>query len=769
MAEETSAKGVAEEPAAAPPQSFFGRVAASRFRISVQLYSGIGAAVTLTMVASLVAWFAFDRVGDAQRRVNDLVPNMEAAFAVAQQAAALVAAAPRLAGADSRSELGRISDSIALERQQFEANLAAIMGMSMGMDGGEVGDYGRIRERRAALVENIADIENSVSDRLTLAERGQSVLAKLEAAQAELTRVLVPAIDDQLFYTVTGYRRIGEPPARRGEHLSEREIDRYRRMATLLSDTTIAVQILSSAFDLSDKARLDPLKDRFQAAADRVDRSIAALGQSETAAAAGALLSNLRAAGLGPQGGIELRMRELTVGERQRELLAKNRALVEDLVAEVQNLVGLARRNAETATEAANDAILTGRSVLLALNAVSVVGAVLIAWLFVGRVLLRRLDKLSARMRAMAGGDLEAEVDIAGRDEVADMAAALEVFRRHALEVQRLNLVERLAEELRGKNEQLESTLDELSKAQDQIVAREKLAALGELTAGVAHEIRNPLNFVKNFSEASQELLEELSEELEDLREDMDDEQSEVIGEICTDLTDNLERIANHGTRADRIVNDMLKMGRDSGDRQPTDINALLDEHARLAFHSARAVDSDFQLKIDSDLDPDIGAIEVIPQDLGRVFLNMVGNACHATDERRKQESGTGYRPTLRIATKRLAEHVEVRIRDNGSGIPPEVIDKIFNPFFTTKPTDQGTGLGLALSNDIVRQHGGSIRVESEPGSHTEMIIDIPLKPPTDNVETVAAADSAEAPDAADANNAPGTPKAGAGNTEDTA
>ena len=386
------------------------------------------------------------------------------------------------------------------------------------------------------------------------------------------------------------------------------------------------------------------------------------------------------------------------------------------------------------ATRASAQAILVGRSLLLGISVTSAGGAILIAWLFVARVVVRRLNWLSSRMRRLAGGDLETRVEIHGRDEVAEMAAALEVFRRHALEVQRLNLVEKLAEEIKGKNAELETALVDLERAQDQIVMGRKLAALGELTAGVAHEIRNPLNFVKNFSEASEELLEELLEEVRapaGADKDGDgegDDRQEMISEISQDLAKNLKRIREHGARADRIVESMLLMGRESGERQMTDLNALLDEHARLAYHSARATNPNFNLEIVHDFDPTVGEVEVIPSDLGRVFLNMVTNACHATDERRREvPAASGYEPTLRLATKRLPDRIEVRIRDNGSGMPPEVIERIFHPFFTTKPAGQGTGLGLALSNDIVRAHGGAIHVESEPGAFTEMTVELPL------------------------------------------
>ena len=275
----------------------------------------------------------------------------------------------------------------------------------------------------------------------------------------------------------------------------------------------------------------------------------------------------------------------------------------------------------------------------------------------------------------MAGGDLEARVEISGRDEVAEMAAALEVFRRHALEVQRLNLVEKLAEELKGKNSQLEKAMDDLRKAQDQIVMRDKLAELGQLTAGVAHEIKNPLNFVKNFSEVSEELLEEMGEILTDNQEKLSKDDRELLEEISGDLTGNLKSIRQHGDRANRVIHDMLSMGRGSGERQPTDINGLLDQSARLAYHSARATDKSFNLDIKQDLDPELGSIDVVSQEMGRVFLNLVSNACYATDQKRRslgadggeQADGKGspeealseYSPTLWLGTRRLEDRVE--------------------------------------------------------------------------------------------------------------
>ena len=234
--------------------------------------------------------------------------------------------------------------------------------------------------------------------------------------------------------------------------------------------------------------------------------------------------------------------------------------------------------------------------------------------------------------------------------------------------------------------------------------------------------------------ERAAELIDELKEVLEEGGETLDEEQRSLLAEITGDLVGNLERIRSHGDRANRIVHDMLMLGRHSAEVLKVELNGLLEEYARLAYHSARATDSEFQLDVQYDLDPRMGELEVIPQDLGRVFLNMVANACDATDEKRRAgggaQNGEPYLPAVRISSKRTAERAVIRIKDNADGMPPEVVEKIFTPFFTTKPAGKGTGLGLAMSADIVREHGGTIQVNTEPGRFTEMVIDLPLQPP---------------------------------------
>ena len=712
----------------------------------------------MTVAATLVAWFSFNSVGDAQSQVTESsIPEVVAAFGIAQHSGTLVDAAPRLTTAATIDDVARVSASIDEAREALEGHLTVLLGVDAlstanGLGEGDLSGSQeaasqsgqdneavrseRIRAQLDTLIVNIGEIEDDMYELFSLNGRREALRRELERLRVGIDDIMVPAVDDQLFYTMMGYESLGAPPAAREDHFSEDELGRYRNLAGLHADAKTANQLLDSAFSISSAPLLEPLRERFESAAGSIERNLSPLTGSPLHEEITPLILRLFELGTGEDGdnGFDLLEERLRLIQNQQELLTLNRGIALDLVGEVDGLVTTARANADASTDASTQAILTGRTFLLGISGVSVGGALLIAWLFVGRVLLSRLQMLSDWMLRMAGGDLETKVEMRGRDEVAEMAAALEVFRRRSLEAQRLNLVERLAEELQGKNDQLESVLADLRKAQDQIVMREKLAALGELTAGVAHEIRNPLNFVKNFSEVSEELITEMQEVLEEGGEKPTEDQRSLIREISDDLTDNLERIRSHGDRANRIVHDMLMMSRGSGDWQPTDINTLLEEHARLAYHSARASDANFQLDLKHDLDPDLGEIPVVPQEMGRVFLNMVSNACDATDEKRRSgvraPDGELYMPTLLIATRRKDDGAEIRIRDNGSGIPPDVIEKIFNPFFTTKPTDRGTGLGLAMSSDIIRQHGGSIRVESEPGEFTEMIVELPKEPP---------------------------------------
>ncbi|HJS54615.1 MAG TPA: ATP-binding protein, partial [Chitinophagaceae bacterium] len=314
-------------------------------------------------------------------------------------------------------------------------------------------------------------------------------------------------------------------------------------------------------------------------------------------------------------------------------------------------------------------------------------------------------------------------------------------WRTRALKKEKIILEEKVTlrtKELKEEKEIVESTLNELKSAQAQLVQSEKMASLGELTAGIAHEIQNPLNFVNNFSEVNDELISELVDEV-------DKGNTDEVKAIANDIKQNLEKINHHGKRADAIVKGMLQHSRtSSGQREPTDINALTDEYLRLSYHGLRARDKSFQAKFESDFDNSIGKINIVSQDIGRVILNLINNAFYAVDEKKKQmppspkgeegASSSKYEPVVTVTTKKLGPplgdrgKIEIRVTDNGNGIPQKVLDKIFQPFFTTKPTGQGTGLGLSLSYDIVKAHGGELKVETKEGEGSEFVVQLPVQ-----------------------------------------
>lgn len=704
-------------------------------RISTQLYVGFGGAVALIIMISLLALFILDYIGKIQQNVSEKsVPEMTSAFTIAQQTASLVAAVPRLTTVATPEEFETIAATTSWQADEFMAQLS-IMQANQGKDARAQ----QIQSGGASIVRNIGEVKLLVRERFDVRQHIIDLRGELQVVQGKLTTILIKEIDDQMFYTMTGYRSLDEARSPLSVHFSEQEFQTYRRLVELREAAAIATQLLATAFTVTDKALLEPLRERFEAIVGHAGRSLDALENTAVHGRLSSVFFDLLSVGKRENNGFDLRFRELTVDEELVDLLNDSQILGIDVVAQVESFVDDSSMAAGEMADKATTATATSTTVLLVVNLVSITGAFLFVWLLVQRRLIKRLDRISNQMQQMAGGDLEVAIDIDGRDEIAQLAKALDVFRNNALEVQRLNLVETLAEELKGKNEELAKTNEELERAQDQIVMREKLAALGQLTAGVAHEIKNPMNFIMNFSEVSQELLEELLEEVAKGRagegNGADEYDPELVEEVAEDLTGNLQRIHEHGKRANRIVMDMLKMGRGGGEWQETDLNVLLNDHALLAFHSARAADTEFQLEIQEDYEEDLRKVEVRPQDLSRVFLNLVTNACYATDEKRKAlleeggDAGKDYQPTLKLSTRLAGDRVEVHVRDNGNGIPESALERIFNPFYTTKPPDKGTGLGLSLSNDIMREHGGEIRVDTKEGEYTDMIVILPVEP----------------------------------------
>ena len=361
---------------------------------------------------------------------------------------------------------------------------------------------------------------------------------------------------------------------------------------------------------------------------------------------------------------------------------------------------------------------------LTALNITALVATLATAYIIIR--LGARITELEFWIRRMGAGDLEHTVPPRGHDELTEIAYDLEVLRERSIRSQELDLVRQLSEELQDKNGELENTLVELRNTQDQMISKQKLAEIGELAAGIAHEVRNPLNIISNYSATSRSLMDELLEVLGE-----EDTDHEYVNEITTDLTQNMTRIGENCDRASRIIQDVTNMSRSAkSEQRPVELNKMLHDYAILAYQATRARDQSFNVTIEERLDDAVGDVMCVPEEISRVFINIASNGCYATNQKRLDpDTPDDYKPTMTLATRRKGENIVVSIRDNGNGIPDDVRDKIFNPFFTTKPTNEGTGLGLSLSHEIIRRHGGDISADSQPGLYTEMSITLPSRP----------------------------------------
>lgn len=359
---------------------------------------------------------------------------------------------------------------------------------------------------------------------------------------------------------------------------------------------------------------------------------------------------------------------------------------------------------------------------VLVLLALSILLALLLGgWL--ARRMVVPIRQLQAGAQRLGEGDLGQRISVTSKDEIGALAERFNVMAARIQEAQ-----ETLEAKVDDRTFDLARSLEDLRAAQDRLVQTEKLASLGQLTAGIAHEIKNPLNFVNNFADLSRDLVQELTAALEAAGPALQPKLQAEVAELSAMLRDNLARIVQHGRRADSIVRNMLAHSREGGgERRAVDLNAVTDEALNLAYHSARAETPGFNVALERDFDPAVGRLELYPQEFTRVLLNLIGNGFYAVHKKRLELGSEDYQPTLRVVTRALPGRVEIRVRDNGMGIPDAVRARMFEPFFTTKPAGEGTGLGLSLSHDIiVKQHGGTLQVATEPGSFTELVVTLP-------------------------------------------
>ena len=491
----------------------------------------------------------------------------------------------------------------------------------------------------------------------------------------------------------------------RDEQLKANDVaNEYRlRLATTSSDigeSEAALSVLRQALQADDEATLDELWNEFSILyATGIDPVVATLGEGE-----GVFFVRGRQLAL-----------EATVGNLAESFAQSSVALENSM----SSLLVASRAHSSETIGLAVSSFDEGRTLLTAISVISVIAATLAAWVWVGNGMVRRLSRMSERMRGMAEGDLETPVPEVGQDEIGELAHALEVFREQALEVQRLNLVEQLYEELRQTNA-------ELQRLQDRLVAQEKLAALGELVSGVAHEISNPLNFVNNFSEGSLELYSELTDMLDNYRGSMTVDDTALLDDISNEMTSSLQRVLSNGGRALAIVERMRGLGVVGGDPVLIDLNASLKDGAEAGCNAFSAESDDFSVHPVLDLDASVGEVLLVEQDFGEAILNIVGNACYAMRLKR-ETSGAGYEPILAVSTRLVDDMVEIRVRDNGPGIPEDVVSHIFNPFFSTRDGALGAGLGLPIAADVARRLGGDLVVDTVDGEYAEFTMSLPV------------------------------------------
>jgi signal transduction histidine kinase len=979
-----------------------GQAAARQFRawtlgVRERLLLAFFGISAFAVLAAAVGIYAFREVGDRLDMVDARVPPTFTSLELSRSAERIIAAAPALLAATDRARRDAVKGELEAEVDRLTGKLLDLRRDRTDLE---------IEPIVSSLTVNLAALEDLVARRLDTNERIKMLLRGVFQTNEETQRLLAPwlmVMDSQISRLVEGVRKADPSGGTAGNEAAQRlasSVELYVPAYTADRQFSAAVDTLAEISTTSQDRRLPVLNFQLGRAFRELEATASVLDPKLRPLFL-AQVSKLRGFAEGPSGITEARKQELALVDEGQRRVSENAGMTVQLTAAVDRLATAAKRDIGDATRDALSVQRVSTRVLLTAVALSLVTSVLIVWLYVGRNIVGRLTTLSHGMLAIAGGKLDAGIAAQGTDEIAAMGRAVEVFRRNAIELERLleerkqaaahleQVVEERTRELERRSSVLRVTFDnmghgvvmfdrerrmvawnrrfqelldlpdgcvgpditfenfiryianrgefgdcdieeevrrrlesldqpfadertrpngsvievrrnpvpgggfvsiyadvteqkraqalvelararltdaiesisdgfalwdsedrlaifnsrchelldaadlfiigtrfddllrafsrsgryeasqgsdpgswleerltlhrnppsacelhlrsgrwlrvsefrtreggtvtiwaditaakqrereleaardaaaeasrtmaeayrDLEAAQANLVHAEKMASLGQLTAGIAHEIKNPLNFVNNFARLSEELLDELKEALAPALNGADEPNLAELTDLITTLTGNLSKIAEHGRRADGIVRSMLLHSRGgTGELQTVNVNALIEEALNLAYHGARAQDQTFNVTIERDFDSDLKPLEVVPQDITRVFLNLFGNGFYATAKRQRDRGArAGYRPTLRVSTRDLGNEVEVRVRDNGIGMPPEVRAKLFTPFFTTKPTGEGTGLGLSISYDIVvQQHGGTITVDSRPGEFTELVLRLP-------------------------------------------
>jgi signal transduction histidine kinase len=684
------------------------------------------------VVAAVVGNYAFYAIGEALHEVTEKsVPPAIASLELAQRTERIVAIGPALLGATTSEEVNAASSALKLETSAAERLLGALPRQDATLR--ELEEINTVFDR---VVANLESLKSAVQTRIAAADRKSVLVRDTFDAYNQFRTIWTPTFNELKDQILTLQRTLDTARSSPEERLAafDRLNAAFRALAPLeqiQQEAAVTFEALVRAASADTPATLAAIRDQAERSVRRMDDVVSGL-DPDLLLALIIPINRLRVGAIGNSSIVAARQVELEAVQEGRGLTAQNSILSAQLSHAVETLVATAKQRIAAATKQTQSVQESSRIELAVVVALSLISSVLIGWFYVGRNVVARLTTLSGAMRAIVGGRRDIEIPAGGRDEIADMARAVEVFRDNAIALDQLLAEQeqaaiRLEQKVEQRTAELSKSLQELRTAQDRLVQTEKLASLGQLTAGIAHEIKNPLNFVNNFSSLSVELIDELQEALKGAQ--LEPKVAAEVSEVADLLQGNLDKIVQHGKRADSIVKNMLQHSRaDGGEHRPVDINWIVEESLNLAYHGARAEKQGFNITLEKAFDPAAGKIDLFPQEITRVFINLISNGFYAATKRKADHNGgSAYEPTLLAATRSLGDRVEIRIRDNGTGIPPEVKDKIFNPFFTTKPAGEGTGLGLSISHDIiVKQHAGSIEVDTKAGEFTEFTITLP-------------------------------------------
>ena len=571
-------------------------------------------------------------------------------------------------------------------------------------------------------------------------------LEQMAATDIATGRVLSGSVDDSLSRLEAALTEAGTVPALEAQALvvQDAAYEVVESIDGLVVNRTAFLEANAAAADIRTRLEQIPADTESSVSGLRLlGRALRAESQGELDVMWEEFVS-LSASGLEPEiaeigggdGVFAVRGQQLALREQGLALSSSFADASTTLESVSATLLDAARQHSSETLGLSVESFDQGRVLLAVISIVSVLTATLAAWLWVGNAIVRRLSRLSERMRNMASGDLETPVPEVSRDEIGQLADALEHFRQQALEVRRLNLVERLYGELREANA-------EMQRMQARLVAQEKLAALGELVSGVAHEISNPLNFVKNFSEGSLDLYSELAEMLQNYRDRMSEDDASLLDELSDELTSSLNRVSYNGGRALAIVERMRGLNVEAGPLVPVQMNETITQAAQTGCEVYMREWEGFKVDLNLDLDPSVGEVPIVEGDFAEALVNLVSNACYAMHQRSAWE-GDGYHPRLTVSSHRSDDRVNVKVRDNGPGIEEEVVGRIFNPFFTTREGTMGAGLGLPIAADVARRLGGDLVVDTVYGEYAEFTMHLPApqqdEDPTDALAAEVAA-----------------------------